>query len=84
MLISTSLTAYIGTSFAMNAEPFYEARRFIPTVGMLLGNSMAGISIGINTVMEKLSVYGDHVEIYLAMGASRFEAGLISLFHWRV
>ena len=75
MLLSSMVSSFIGTQFAMNAVPFYEARKFIPTFGMLLGNSMSGLAIGINSVLDRLSVQGDHIEAYLAMGASRFEAG---------
>lgn len=36
---------------------------------------MSGIAIGLNHVLDKLSNHSDHIECYLAMGATRFEAG---------
>lgn len=75
IVMSCFFASVIGTSFAMNADPFYEARLFIPTFGMLVGNSMSGLAIGTNCVLNQLSVHGDEVEVQLSMGATRFEAG---------
>jgi len=41
---------------------------------------MSGIAIGLNHVLDKLSNHSDHIECYLAMGATRFEAGSTNLF----
>ncbi|CAD7695220.1 unnamed protein product [Ostreobium quekettii] len=47
---------------------------FIPIAGMLLGNSLSGISLGLTTVLQELATGKDRVEVLLAVGATRFEA----------
>lgn len=46
----------------------------VPILGMILGNAISAIGVGINTVQKEFSENRDKVETYLAMGASRFEA----------
>jgi ABC-type iron transport system FetAB permease component len=46
----------------------------VPILGMILGNAISAIGVGINTVHKEFSENRDKVETYLAMGASRFEA----------
>lgn len=54
--------------------PWWEPQYFIPIGGMLLGNSLAGISLALTTVLEELATGQDRIEILLAVGATRFEA----------
>jgi hypothetical protein len=51
-----------------------DANGAVPILGMILGNAISAIGVGINTVSRELSENKDKVEMYLAMGASRFEA----------
>ena len=46
----------------------------VPILGMILGNAISAIGVGLNTVQKEFSENRDKVETYLAMGASRFEA----------
>ncbi|KAK9862423.1 hypothetical protein WJX84_010314 [Apatococcus fuscideae] len=55
-------------------HPWYQPQYFIPVLGMLLGNAISGISVGLSTVLEELSSGRERVELLLAMGASRMEA----------
>ncbi|KAJ3289008.1 hypothetical protein HK104_007814 [Borealophlyctis nickersoniae] len=69
MLGSTVVASYVGNAFAIQAHPWYQARTYIPTLGMLLGNS-----IGLNSAMTQLLERREHLELYFAFGASRWEA----------
>eukprot|EP00842_Homolaphlyctis_polyrhiza_P003100 jgi/Hompol1/3791/HPOL_001679-RA len=71
---STFLTAFIGNAFAIKADPWYSARQFIPTLGMVLGNSMSSVAVGLSSVMTTLVDKKDSIEMYLSFGASRWEA----------
>lgn len=51
-----------------------QAKEPVPILGMILGNAISAIGVGINTVHKEFSENRDKVETYLAMGASRFEA----------
>ena len=40
-------------------EPWWHAQYFIPTLGMLLGNCISGVSVGLSAIMEELTT-GQH------------------------
>ncbi|KXS10062.1 hypothetical protein M427DRAFT_159819 [Gonapodya prolifera JEL478] len=73
LFVSVGLVSALGVGFAMNARPFYEARRFIPAYGMLLGNSMTGVAVSITTCLTQFMDRRDRIEYMLALGASRWE-----------
>ncbi|KAJ1760446.1 hypothetical protein LPJ69_003416, partial [Coemansia sp. RSA 1752] len=63
----------IGSMFAMNFDPPYTASKFIPTMGMLFGNTMVGVSLGMDSVLVSVDTRRDIVECMLCYGASRWE-----------
>ncbi len=50
--------------------PWYEPRYFIPIAGMLIGNSMTGISLGVNRLAEGMRSQRHLVEAALMLGAT--------------
>ncbi|KDR95601.1 putative ABC transport system permease protein [Peptoclostridium litorale DSM 5388] len=54
--------------------PWYDPQYFIPIAGMMIGNSMTGISIGVNSLVESMTVRRAVVEEALMLGASPQEA----------
>ena len=52
----------------------YQPQYAIPLLGMVLGNTLNGISVGLNTFTEALFTRRTHVESLLASGATRAEA----------
>ncbi|KAH6585733.1 hypothetical protein BASA50_001068 [Batrachochytrium salamandrivorans] len=74
ILASTFTTGFIGNAYAIRAEPWFAAQQFIPTLGMVLGNSMSSVAVGLSSVMTQLIDQKDRIEIYLSFGASRWEA----------
>jgi uncharacterized protein (TIGR00245 family) len=74
MLGSTIPISIIGAKFAMAVTPFWTPVQFIPVVGMLCGQSVAGIAIAVNYILKELQENRDKIEIYLAFGATRTEA----------
>ncbi|CAG8692478.1 17874_t:CDS:10, partial [Acaulospora morrowiae] len=75
LAISTITIGIIGSRFALAQDPFWEPQIFIPTMGMLLGNSMSAIAVGNSYALEQFSGQREKIEMYLAFGASRWEAG---------
>ncbi|KAI9321892.1 UPF0014 family [Dichotomocladium elegans] len=73
--VSTLLIGIIGSRFAMEQNPFWVPETFIPTMGMLLGNMMSGMAVGLSNCLSAVSTRKEHIETYLAFGASRWEAG---------
>ncbi|OMJ23222.1 UPF0014 membrane protein [Smittium culicis] len=57
----------------MNTHPAWAAYKFIPTIGMLLGNTMVGVIFGVKSVIRSCSQESDQIELMLAYGATRTE-----------
>ncbi|KAG1775964.1 hypothetical protein EV702DRAFT_1030116 [Suillus placidus] len=74
MLCSTIPVSVIGIRFAMAIEPFWKPEQYIPIVGMLCGGTISGIVVSVSYVLQEIYDNRDKVEMYLAFGASRFEA----------
>lgn len=78
-VVSVWASAWIVTSFALFAvmqgiDKWYQPQYAIPLLGMVLGNTLNGISVGLNTFTEALVTRRNEVESLLAMGATRWEA----------
>jgi putative ABC transport system permease protein len=55
-------------------ETWYAPQYSIPLLGMILGNTMNGIALGLDRLGSELEGNRDHVETLLALGATRWEA----------
>ncbi|RUL84018.1 ABC transporter permease [Tautonia sociabilis] len=55
-------------------EPWYAPQYAIPLLGMILGNALSGISLGLDRLGEELIGRRPQVEAMLALGATRWEA----------
>ncbi|KAI9296214.1 UPF0014-domain-containing protein [Neoconidiobolus thromboides FSU 785] len=66
--------AIAGNLFAIQVDPFWQPDKFIPTFGMLIGNSMSAVAVAVNFCLKELSENSANIEVYLSMGASRLEA----------
>lgn len=51
-------------------NPWYDPRYFIPIAGMLIGNSMTGISLGVKSLVESMTIRRNQVEEALILGAT--------------
>ncbi|KAJ1815241.1 hypothetical protein LPJ75_002436 [Coemansia sp. RSA 2598] len=58
----------------MNFDPPLTASKFIPTMGMVYGNTMVGAALGMESVLSLVDARRDTVEAMLCFGASRWEA----------
>ncbi|KAJ2787688.1 hypothetical protein GGI15_000511 [Coemansia interrupta] len=58
----------------MNFDPPLSASKFIPTMGMVYGNTMVGAALGMDAVLAWADTRRDTVEAMLCFGASRWEA----------
>ncbi|GAB6173552.1 iron export ABC transporter permease subunit FetB [Paradesulfitobacterium aromaticivorans] len=54
----------------VNIAPWYEPRYFIPIAGMLIGNAMTGISLGVSRLVDGMHSQKHLVETALMLGAT--------------
>lgn len=77
-LVSVAASAFLVTGFAMegvlHVRPPWQPQYFIPLFGMLLGNALTGISLGLDRFLEGMSKGRDLVETYLCHGATPWQA----------
>lgn len=55
-------------------DPWFDPRYFIPLAGMLVGNSMTGISLGVKSLLEGMTTQRNQVEQALILGATPQDA----------
>jgi putative ABC transport system permease protein len=74
------LAAGLVTIFALTTQvwpyPWYDPRYTLPLLGMILGNTMTGISLGLHTLFTGLVRDQNAVEAQLTLGATRWRATL--------
>lgn len=74
MSIGTLLCISYFLFIVIRISPWYEPQYFIPITGMLIGNSMTGISLGIKSLTEGISLKKSAVEEALILGAEPKDA----------
>lgn len=74
LLLSCGTTAVLGADVIVGVRPWWTPQYVVPLLGMMLGNSLSGISIGLDRVLSGLDEGRDRVETLLAFGATRWEA----------
>ena len=69
------MAAYAVFAVIRPAGSWYQPQYTIPLLGMILGNSLTAISLGMGRLSEELLRRRGEVETLLALGATRWEAG---------
>ncbi|MDD3839155.1 MAG: iron export ABC transporter permease subunit FetB [Clostridia bacterium] len=70
MVSGTLISLIYFILVVINLLPWYEPRYFIPIAGMLIGNSMTGISLGVNKLIDGMVNQKDMIESALMLGAT--------------
>lgn len=70
MLFGTLSSLIYFLLVVINISPWYDPRYFIPIAGMLIGNSMTGISLGVNRLIDGMHNQSHLVEAALMLGAT--------------
>lgn len=77
-IVSVWASAWLVTALALFAivqvDPWYRPQYAIPLLGMILGNTLNAISLGLDRLSGELDARRDQVETLLALGATRWEA----------
>src|SRR5262249_29918982 len=77
-IVSVWASSWLVTSLALFAivpvRPWYTPQYSVPLLGMIPGNTLNGISLGLDRLGGELSGKRAQVEAMLALGATRWEA----------
>jgi putative ABC transport system permease protein len=71
---SSWLIASVALIVIVRARPWYAPQYAIPLLGMILGNTLNGVSLGLDRLGSELAVRRDQIDSILALGATRWEA----------
>ena len=74
VMASSALVTGLAVAGLIRPQPWYNPQYLIPLLGMVLGNTLNGLSLGLDRFMEGLRNGRDQVETDLALGATRWEA----------
>ncbi len=75
------VTGYVMVVIMPDAGSWWRPQYVIPLLGMVLGNSLNGVSIGLNSFTDTLVAQRDQVEMALTLGATRWEAARMPIQH---
>jgi putative ABC transport system permease protein len=70
MLLGTLSSLLYFLLVVVHISPWYDPRYFIPIAGMLIGNSMTGISLGVTRLLDGMYSQKHLVEAALMLGAT--------------
>jgi putative ABC transport system permease protein len=70
------LTTFTVTGAIVHVDPWFDPQYVIPLCGMVLGNSLTGLSLCLDSLLESFDKGRAEVELRLALGATAWEASL--------
>ena len=76
MLAASTLVTVFALTTQVRPDPWYDPRYALPLLGMVLGNTMTGISLGLHALTHGLLRERAAVEAQLCLGRTRFQAAL--------
>jgi putative ABC transport system permease protein len=71
MMMSSVLVTVFALMTALRPNPWYDPRYAIPLLGMILGNCMTGVGLGLDTLTTSFVGRRASVEAQLMLGATR-------------
>ena len=74
MTLSTCLVTALALTTALRPDPWYDPHYAIPLLGMILGNTMTGVALGLNVLTTGAVTGRSGIEAQLMLGATRLQA----------
>ncbi len=74
MLVIGILALLYTLLVVLRPEPWHAPRQLLPIFGMILGNSMTGVSLGLNALTENVIRERAAIEARLLLGRTRWDA----------
>ncbi len=74
MTVTSLVVTITATGLIIGVEPWFRPSYLIPLLGMVLGNTMNGVSLATDHFLESVKERNHEIEMELALGATRWEA----------
>jgi putative ABC transport system permease protein len=74
MVVSAAIVSALVTQVIIGVDPWYAPRYLIPITGMILGNCLNGIALGLDRLLSDLHNQRGRIEAALCLGATAWEA----------
>ncbi|NOZ86630.1 MAG: iron export ABC transporter permease subunit FetB [Deltaproteobacteria bacterium] len=74
MTLSCLVVGGVVTQGVVGVQPWFSPRYVIPLLGMILGNSLTGVALGLDRFLQSLDANREQIELLVVFGASRSEA----------
>jgi len=68
------IAVLFGVGVLIGPDPWYAPRYVLPILGMILGNTLTGVSLGLETLTTSAQRDRAAIEARIALGAPRYEA----------
>jgi putative ABC transport system permease protein len=75
-LLAAGTVTIFSLATELHPQPWYHPRYSLPLLGMILGNTMTGIGLGLDVLTNGLVRERAAVEACLALGGTRYQAVL--------
>ncbi|MBW2528845.1 MAG: iron export ABC transporter permease subunit FetB [Deltaproteobacteria bacterium] len=79
LMLTGTLTTAAVTQAVIGVKPWYDPQYVIPLLGMVFGNSLTGISLCLDHLLETFDEHRGRIEMALSLGATSWEAARDSL-----
>ena len=74
MVFACAVVTIFALTTQVRPDPWYDARIALPLLGMILGNTMTGVALGIDRLLTGAAAERTAIEARLALGHPRYEA----------
>ena len=79
LVITMLLMLTLVTELIVRPHPWYAPQLVVPLTGMLLGNTVSALAVGLSRFFESMKERRDEVDTLLALGATTWEAARPSI-----
>jgi putative ABC transport system permease protein len=74
ILFAGTVVTVFALATQVQPDPWYHPRYALPLLGMILGNTMTGVALGLNTLFSLAARDRAAIEAQLSLGATRYAA----------
>jgi putative ABC transport system permease protein len=74
LVVAAGVSTLLVTVLVVRPDPWWAPRYLIPLLGMVLGNGLNGISLGLERCLSSFDDGRDRIELMVAAGATPWEA----------